>query len=64
MYKPFQTLKVLIFGGAGVAPKFAFDSELQTLNLNYKRLLEPVLPKKLEQGKGPEPVCRARYLSS
>jgi hypothetical protein len=40
MYKPFQTLKVLIFGGAGVAPKFAFDSELQTLNLNYIQWLE------------------------
>ncbi len=37
----------------GVAPKFAFDSKLQSLNLNYKRLLESlkVRGKKKDQGR-------------
>jgi hypothetical protein len=31
-----------LFGAtSGVAPKFAFDSKLQSLHLNYERLLEP-----------------------
>jgi hypothetical protein len=31
-----------LYGAAGFAPKFVLDSKLQTLNLNYKQLLEPL----------------------
>jgi hypothetical protein len=36
-----------IIRSKGAAPKFAFDSKLQSLNLNYKRLLGPALRLKL-----------------
>ncbi len=36
-----------VVGLAGLAPKFASDSKLQSLNQNYKRLLGPALLKSL-----------------
>jgi hypothetical protein len=34
--------EMTLTGHADVAPKFAFDSELQSLNQKYKSLLEPL----------------------